>query len=65
MADLLAERGAKRRLAQRLGVAQGEICNWINGSRRPVAKTRAKLQKMLGIKWTLWDEPADPSKGAA
>jgi transcriptional regulator with XRE-family HTH domain len=67
MAERLTKRGAKRRLAEKLGIPQSIVTNWVNGSRRPVSKTRAKLEELLGIRWTLWDEElrdSDPGDAA-
>jgi hypothetical protein len=64
LAERLSERGAKRRLAEKLGISQAVVTNWLKG-RLPASKTRAKLEDILGIRWTLWDEPARSSKGDA
>lgn len=48
------------------GFEPGLVSRWVRGERLPSTPNRVRLQELLGIAWTAWDEPPrDESKGAA
>lgn len=55
---LVAKRGSKKVLAEKLGIRPSVLSNWLNGSRVPDPTNRAKLQDHYRIGWRLWDEVA-------
>jgi len=66
LSSLVSEHGKKAKLAEEVGggcdVAM--VGRWASGERRPGPRYRKRLEELLGISWTAWDEdtadPGDP-----
>lgn len=61
LAPHVAERGAQKRLAEKLGIDQGNLSRYARG-KEPGLPTRRIFKKKLGIPLDAWDQPA---KGSA
>lgn len=52
------------RLAEKLGVSQQAVSNWLHGTSKPTLKTMAALEDLLGIPIRSWGEPESTAKSA-
>jgi transcriptional regulator with XRE-family HTH domain len=52
-------------IAEAAGVSSQAVRFWLAGVARPRADARARLEKLLGIPASSWDEPAPPEPTAA
>lgn len=59
--------GAQSKFCCDHGFEPGLVSRWVRGERLPSTPNRVRLQELLGIAWTAWDEPvkADETGSAA
>lgn len=68
--EVLKERGAQQRLAERLKVDAAALSKWLAGKHKPDPKFRAQIEDEYGIGWRLWDdeisdEPPETERAAS
>lgn len=56
---LLAPYGARKRIAESIGVNPSLVTRWGQGRQSPVTRYRVALEREHGIPVMAWDEPAE------
>jgi len=57
--------GSQAKLADGLGVNQGNISRYARGESTPGLKTRVRLEDVCGIPVRAWDQPPTEERGDA
>lgn len=60
--EALTRRGwSQRELQRQVGAADGLVCKWISGRRRPSLAFAASIEQLLGVPASHWLVPAKAS----
>lgn len=63
--ELFPGRGGAAKVAKEMSVDPSVAGRWFSGERKPLPAMRARLERLYGIGWQLWDEEDGTDGGAA